>query len=105
MINTSLSLMDYMVTISGSLILILLGAIGYFLRQFASSVKDLKSTVEQLRLVLSVEQEKINNIRETLTLSNVQLSSRINELSTKVEHNTSDIIVLKTMHDTNIQSK
>jgi len=99
MINTELSLMDYMVTISGSLILILLGAIGYFLKQFASSVKDLKSTVEQLRLVLSVEQEKINNLRETLVSSNSVLENKVTILTDKVEKNTEDIVVLKTMHD------
>jgi hypothetical protein len=105
MINTELSLMDYMVTISGSLILILLGAIGYFLKQFAGSVKDLKSTVEQLRLVLSVEQEKVNHLRETLVASNAILDTKVTNLSTRVEQNTNDILVLKTMHDPTKQNK
>lgn len=99
--NTDLTVMDYMVTISGSIILLLLGGISYFLKQFATSVKDLKNTVEQLRLVLSVEQEKVNNIKETLLTSLTVVDGKLNFLSTKVDQHDKDITVLKTIHDKN----
>ena len=97
--QTDLTVMDYMVTISGTLILLLLGGIGYFLRQFASSVRDLKITVDQLRLVLSVEQEKIHNIKETLIASLSNVDIKLNVLNVKVDQHDKDITVLKTIHD------
>jgi hypothetical protein len=102
MINTDLTIMDYMITISGSLILILLGGIGYFLRQFAISVKDLKFTVDQLRIVLSVEQEKIHNIKETVSTSLVNIDTKLTGMSIKIDQHDRDITVLKTIHSDKI---
>ncbi len=98
MINSGLSIMDYIVTISGSLILVLLGAIGWFLKQFATSVKDLKSTVEQLRLVLSVEQEKVNNIKEVLTSSNNKLEDTFIDVYNRLDMVEKDVAILKFQH-------
>jgi len=100
--QTDLTVMDYMVTISGSIILLLLGGISYFLRQFASSVKDLKSTVEQLRLVLSVEQEKVSNMKETLITSLTIMDTKLVSISNKVDQHEKDIVVLKTIHSDKI---
>lgn len=97
--------MEYLLGISAFIISGLLTWVGYYLKEFATTVKDLKSAVEQLKVVLSVEQEKVNNLRETLLASNTALDGRINNLSTKVDQNTSDILVLKTMHDPTKQSK
>jgi hypothetical protein len=84
------SLMDYMMSISGSLILLLLGTIGYFLKQFAISVKDLKATVDNLTVILSVEQERVKN-----TANNIEvLTDRVNIIATKVDSIDKDVAIL-----------
>lgn len=91
-----IQIMDYLLTISGSLILILLAIIGYFLSVFAVTVKDLKSIVEQLTVMLSVEQEKLRNFKDINERTHDSQSRDIEVLYNKVDQMEKDIIVLQT---------
>ena len=59
---------------------------------------DLKLTVEQLRLVLSVEQEKVNNIKEALNHSNAKSTSDFIEIYNRLDAVEKDVAILKFQH-------
>jgi len=91
------SLVDYLLSISGFIIITLLSGIAYFLRQFAISVTDLKSTVEDLRIMLSVEQEKVKNTRDTLDSNIKDLYNTMDTIIVKVDIIDKEVAVLKAL--------
>lgn len=101
--QTGTTFMDYLLGISAFIITGLLSWVGYYLREFATTVKDLKTAVEQLRLVLSVEQEKTNNMKDMLTNSVNSLDNKVTSIENKVESHEKDIVILKTIHSDKIK--
>jgi hypothetical protein len=93
------SIMDYMLSISGTIILLLLSGIAFFLKQFASSVKDLKTTVDELSKMLYVAQERINNTKDSLNVSIDQLENNVSILTTKVDIIDKEVAILKVLQD------
>lgn len=91
------SIMDYMLSISGTLILLMLGGMSYVVKQFASSVKDLKSVVQELKIMFSVEQERVRKNAEDMKV----LTDRVNLIATKLELLDKDVAVLKVKQDQN----
>jgi len=91
------SLVDYLLSISGFIIITLLSGIAYFLRQFAISVTDLKSTVEDLRIMLSVEQEKVKNTKDTLDSNIKDLYNTMDNIVVKVDIIDKEVAVLKAL--------
>jgi len=92
---------DYLLSISGFIIITLLSGIAYFLRQFAISVTDLKVTVEGLQIMLSVEQEKIRNTKDTLESGIKDLYNITGTLITKIDIIDKEVAVLKALQRNN----
>ena len=91
--------MDLVLSISGALIAVMLGVIGYFLRQFSSTVTELKKAVDQLKIVVSVEQERLKNTKEILSSTATVIESRVSSLENIVDKHDRDITILKTIHN------
>lgn len=87
--------MDFLPSIPEILIMSLMGFIGYFLRDFARSVRDLKVTVENIQIMFSAEQEKIRNTRESLESIKDSLDTSFNEIYNRVDNIEKDVAVLK----------
>lgn len=93
--NVDITTITYILSIAGSLIIILLTVIGYLLKQFYISVKDLKVVVDQLKLVISVEQEKGKHIAESIAAIKEIAESRLNSLTNRVDIIEKDIVAMK----------
>jgi hypothetical protein len=78
---------------------LLLGIIGWFLRGFSQSVKELKIAVEKLMTTVAVEQERVSNVKDTINDFSVQLSSRVSNIASQVDKHEKDIAVLKTLEN------
>src|SRR5208337_5554269 len=78
---------------------ILLGIIGWFLRGFSQVVKDLKISVDTLMRTVAVEQERINNVKDTIGDFTSQLGTKVSNISTQVDKHERDIAVLKTLEN------
>lgn len=78
--------------ITTGLTAVLLGMVGFFLKKFYETVRELAGSVDSLKLVVSVEGEKVSNIRESQKLTNVLLE----KLHTKVDNHETRISVLET---------
>jgi len=91
--------MDLVLSISGALIAVMLGVIGYFLRQFSSTVTELKKAVDQLKIVVSVEQERLKNTKEILSSTATVIESRVSSLENTIDRHDRDITILKTIHN------
>lgn len=76
-------------------ILILLGGLTYFLKQFASSVNNLKTAVEELRIMFSAEKEKLNSTKELLQNNNSIVETRLGDLEIITGQHSTDIAILK----------
>jgi len=93
--EANISNLNFILSISGSLIIILLTIIGYLLKQFYVSVKDLKRAVDQLSIVLSVEQERGKHITESVISIKELAEGRLNNLTNRVDIMEKDVAVLK----------
>ena len=93
--NVDITTITYILSIAGSLIIILLTVIGYLLKQFYISVKDLKVVVDQLKLVISVEQEKGRHITESIAAIKEIAESRLNSLTSRIDTIEKDIVAMK----------
>ena len=78
---------------------ILLGIIGWFLRGFSQVVKDLKISVDTLMRTVAVEQERINNVKDTIGEFTSQLGTKVSNISNQVDKHERDIAVLKTLEN------
>jgi len=93
--------MNYLLSISGFIIITLLSGIAYFLRQFAISVTDLKITVDDLRIMLSVEQEKVKNTKDVLDSNIKDLYNTMDNIVVKVDIIDKEVAVLKALQRNN----
>jgi hypothetical protein len=90
----------YIITIAGALIVLLMGGISYFLREFAISVNNIKSTVDKLMIMISVEQEKVTNTRESLLSTDQKITiliDKLDELEKEINTIKQNIAVLKAL--------
>lgn len=78
--------------ISTGLTAALLTMVGFFLRQFYKSVKELANTVDELKVVVSVEGERVNNMKEYQKSSD----NSIEKICDKVDNHETRITVLET---------
>lgn len=90
---------NVMMTIGGFIIVTLLGAIGYFLRVFSSSVTELKTVVQQLSVMVSVLEEKISTLKEYNDKVHTDQGNAIDKLYDKVEDVERDVAVLKSINN------
>ena len=78
---------------------ILLTIIGWFLKGFSHSVKELKTTVENIMTTVAVEQEKIKNVKDSISEFTTQLSNKVNNIGTMVDRHEKDIAILQILEN------
>ena len=78
---------------------LLLGIIGWFLRGFSQSVKELKLAVENLMTSVAVEQERVKHVKDTVSDFTNQLGSKVANITSQLEIHERDIAVLKTLQN------
>lgn len=91
--------MDLVLSISGALIAVMLGVIGWFLKRFSVTVDKLTDTVDDLKLIISIEQERLKNTKEVLQANSIATEARVNSLELIVNQHDKDIAVLKNIHE------
>lgn len=84
-------MLNIILSVAGTIIMILLAAISYFLRQFAKSVVSLEQTVKEMSTMLYVEQERHNSTKNTL----VNTIERVDKLESKVAMLDNEVTVLQ----------
>ena len=90
---------DYIVTGGVGIITLLLTLVGYFLRVFGSSVKELKNAVDQLTVIVSVEKEKIRAIKESNEIEHALHDKEIDALLDRIDKVEKDVLVIITKLD------
>lgn len=78
---------------------LLLGIIGWFLRGFSQSVKELKLAVENLMTTVAVEQERVKHVKDTVLEFGNQLGARVASITSQLEVHERDIAILKTLQN------
>lgn len=86
---------DLTLTAIGAVITILLTIIGYFLKIFGSSVTELKHAVDQLSIMVSVEKEKVKNIKESNEVEHALHDKDIESLYDRVDALEKEMIRIK----------
>lgn len=94
-----LETMDLVLSASGALIALMLGVIGWFLKKFSTTVDKLTDTVDQLKLVISVEQERLKSTKEILQATTSATEARVSSLELIVNQHDKDIAVLKNIYE------
>jgi hypothetical protein len=84
---------------------IFLGAGSFFLKEFTQSVKALRLTVEELRIMLSVERERVSNLKDNITNNIVIIDEKVNATIDIVNDHTREIAILKTKDETYHKNK
>jgi len=84
---------------------VLLGVVGFFLKEFTQSVKDLRITVEELRIMLSVERERVSNLKDNITNNIIVIDEKVNATIDIVNDHSREIAILKTKDETYHKNK
>lgn len=97
--ETGITLLEALISGVGLLLATLLAIIGWFLKGFSQSVKELKTTVEKLMTTVAVEQERISNVKDNVGEFSIQLNNKITSIAVQVDKHEKDIAILKTLEN------
>ena len=84
-----------LLTIAGSVILVLLAVVGFFLKGFNQNVKSLENSSHKLETATSVLKEIITNMQGNCKERHNIIDKRLNDHSSRLDHHSKDIAVLK----------
>lgn len=94
-----IDIINIIFTITGFIFVTFMGAIGYFLKVFGISVKELKQVVQQLSIMVSVIDERIKSLKETNDkLHEIEYSSSL-DIYEKIDGLNKRLVILETKFD------
>jgi hypothetical protein len=76
-LEMNVELSSVLLTVAGTLLVTLGGALWWIIQKFTESVKELKDTVSDIKVILSVVEERVLGIRKDVDRTNTDMSSRI----------------------------
>lgn len=84
-----------LLSVSGTIILLLLGIVGYFLRQNIDVIKDLKETIQDFREEYIATKENVIDINLKCGERNLRVDKRLDAHDEKLQEHTVEITKLK----------
>ena len=82
-------------TVFGALITVLLGIIGFFLRNIHNDFQDLKEQFQDFRMILRTVEVKNDDFREKQTEKNQEFNTRFSRHDEKLSEHDKEIATIK----------
>jgi hypothetical protein len=67
-------------SVAGTVILLLIGLIGFFLKTFVKAIDDLKFTVNDLKLVVELQKQELKSFNKLCEIKHKSIDVRLDEL-------------------------
>lgn len=93
--NMSLELANVLLSLSGVILLGLIGIIWYGLQQFTRSVKKLDDTVADMKVLISIIQERVTTIKSDISKSDYSIEERLKVITTEISRLDCEVADLK----------
>jgi hypothetical protein len=87
--------MDQLLVIAGSLILLLLGIIGFWIQKWIKSTDALTEAISDLRVLIATTQGSVDTIRQNCASRCKVVDSRLNSHSKAIQDHSLDIALIK----------
>lgn len=70
--------LTFAMSLSGFIIILLLGIIGYFFRQTYATLKDLVEIVNNLKMIMNIQKNELSNFKSGCTEKHHTITHRLN---------------------------
>ena len=88
----SAEVMNLVITIEASLIMILLGVVGYFARQIPRAIKGLESTANALQVSVEVQKSELRGMKEVNNTNHTELNKQIEDQKQRLNNHSNRLI-------------
>ncbi len=82
-------------TIAWPIIILLLGVIGFFLKQLIREIKEMNISIGKLTTVTKVQEKDFSNLKEGCYQKHIIVDNRLNEHAKRLDDHDRNIAVLK----------
>ncbi|MCD4681124.1 MAG: hypothetical protein K8S00_12135 [Bacteroidales bacterium] len=87
--------LEFILSISGIITVLLLAVIGFFLRQFIKSVNSLREVIIEIRIMVNSQKFDLTNFKRTCEDRHTYLSTNIRTINDQISKHQDSITVLK----------
>lgn len=91
--------LSFVLSLSGILITIMLGVIGFFIKKLIAGIDKLKEAFDELRIVVSVQKSKIDTFDKSCGLMHGNINKRLDNHGERIAKNERRIDVLSSKID------
>ena len=86
---------QFILGMSGAVIVLLLSVITYFLRQFIRSVNSIRDAVFELKIIVKSQSTDLENHKTSCKARHVHISNHMSDVNNKLSKHQDSITVLK----------